>query len=237
MIKTKEVGQWNATNDMATPAQLIKTVAQCLGMPVATIVGYDRGLVDAGLRTKSGRGRSVATVTARDAAHLLTAILGGGQVKDSATTVQRYAATVPHLKTSTPGGFKNTGIVEMATLAPRHSFIDALEQLVVSVHAGSIVPALGHDPRRARTGPDESLEVAALSPGTVGDIRIVNRRGKHINVRYSLAGPVSLSRREGTKSQSWQSRIAMGAESDLEQFRKLSGRTIGAIGKLLEERK
>jgi len=43
---------------MATPGELVRTVAEALGIAEATVVQYDRNLVAAGLRTKGGRGRS-----------------------------------------------------------------------------------------------------------------------------------------------------------------------------------
>jgi hypothetical protein len=61
---------------MATPGQLINTMAEILGVPVPTVAQYDRQLAEAELRTVSGRGRSAAKVNAVDAANLLITIMG-----------------------------------------------------------------------------------------------------------------------------------------------------------------
>jgi hypothetical protein len=222
---------------MATPAELMEVIAGSLGLPVATVVGFDRHLTDAGLRTKVGRGRSVAQVTARDAAHLLTAILGGGQVKDAAETVRRYRRTEPHHATSSRGGFGKSGVAELMALAVHHSFVDALEALIVALtreddSKGAAITG------RSMKGPMRSwsIEVAALTPGTVGDIRITNANGRTTNVRYALPYPFTgrsrkdVSRRE---LETWQARISVQPQSDLEQFRKVSSRTISSIASLL----
>lgn len=62
---------------MATPGDLIRTIAAVTGIPEATVVVYDRSLLDAGLRTKGGRGRSAAKMTALDCARDLLAVMGG----------------------------------------------------------------------------------------------------------------------------------------------------------------
>src|SRR5258705_11448956 len=60
---------------MATPGQLVKCIAEALGIPEPTVVQYDRLLSENGMRSKGGRGTSAAKVTAVDAANLLIAIM------------------------------------------------------------------------------------------------------------------------------------------------------------------
>jgi hypothetical protein len=76
---------------MATPGQLVETTAAILGIPQPTIALYDRVLSEHGLRSKGGRGRSAAKVNARDAAHLLLAVIGssmsGASTKDAAPSL------------------------------------------------------------------------------------------------------------------------------------------------------
>ena len=80
---------------MATPGQLVQTVADMLGVPAETVTNYDR-VFQSGMRSKSGRGRGAAKVTAQDAAYLLIAILGspiaGASVKEAANTCRRYGS-------------------------------------------------------------------------------------------------------------------------------------------------
>ena len=81
---------------MATPGQLVLTMAGALGVSAATVALFDRVLAEHGLRSKSGRGTSAAKVNARDAANLLISILGspmeGAAVKAAATTCRTYSA-------------------------------------------------------------------------------------------------------------------------------------------------
>src|SRR5262245_51999266 len=78
---------------MATPGELVAAVSKLLGVPQPTVAQHDRNLVVAGLRSKSGRGRSAPKVTPRDAAHLLAAVMGSVMVKDSAEVVERFRIT------------------------------------------------------------------------------------------------------------------------------------------------
>src|SRR5712671_4544868 len=85
---------------VASPGELVRKFSELLGIAEPTIVLHDRNLVVAGLRSKSGRGNSAARMTARDAAHLLVAVLGSSHVKDSAETVRRYKETRFHKSAS-----------------------------------------------------------------------------------------------------------------------------------------
>lgn len=79
---------------MATPGELVHAIAEALGVPEPTVVVHDRNLVVAGLRTKGGRGRSAAKITANDAANLLIAVAGStgynAAIKDSASTATAF---------------------------------------------------------------------------------------------------------------------------------------------------
>ncbi|MDQ0317349.1 hypothetical protein [Amorphus orientalis] len=75
---------------MATPKELVETVAAALNVTVNTVTVHDRYLHEAGLRTSGGRGRAAARVTYQDAANLLIAIAMSRNVKDSPETVRTY---------------------------------------------------------------------------------------------------------------------------------------------------
>jgi hypothetical protein len=84
--------------DLATSGQLVEIVASALDIPAATVAVYDRMLSEAGVRTKGGRGRSAAHMTARDAANLLIAIASSPITGSSvANSVQHWSA-VANLK-------------------------------------------------------------------------------------------------------------------------------------------
>lgn len=76
---------------MATPKDLIASVAELTGVPIATVIVHDRNLAEAGLRTPALRGRGVSRVTYQDAANLLIAVAASRNVKDSVKTVRDYA--------------------------------------------------------------------------------------------------------------------------------------------------
>jgi hypothetical protein len=79
-------------------------------MPESRVKNYDRRLMEAGLRTKKGRGRGSAIMTMKDAAILLIAIASTDKVNDAATTAE-------HLW--------NFPLHESADLAPLNKFIRA----------------------------------------------------------------------------------------------------------------
>ena len=61
---------------MATPGELVDTMAEVLGLPIATVTQYDRQLAENSLRSRGGRSRGPAQkVTPRDAANLLISIM------------------------------------------------------------------------------------------------------------------------------------------------------------------
>ena len=121
---------------MASPGELVRKVSELLGIAEPTIVLHDRNLVVAGLRSKSGRGTSAARMTARDAAHLLVAVLGSGHVKDAAETVRRHRQTLFHKSAS--GGYGDSSITALRDLPLDHSFVDAIEALIAAGADGSL---------------------------------------------------------------------------------------------------
>jgi hypothetical protein len=224
---------------MPSPGELVRTVADALGLPEATVVVHDRNLVTEGLRRKGGRGLSAAKVTARDAAHLLTAVLGSGQVKDSASSVRRYSETRPLESASSDAGFAKIGIAELANLPAEHSFVDAMEALIASAASGSLTQAMLDVPAGSRPMKSDAtplIQVAALTPGTVGDIRVAGTRGgMSASVRYALPSPWAHSKHPpDDEVEGWEAKIAEhGVDTDLEQYRRISAKTIMRIGELL----
>lgn len=224
---------------MATPGQFVEVMAEALGVPEATVVVHDRNLVIAGLRSKGGRGRSAAQVTERDAAHLLTAILASAQVRDSVHSVKRYGKTRPHRHTSSADGYKRSGIKELAQLPAEHSFIDALEALIAAAASGTLATAI-HAARPEAQGqkiPVPALiEVAALTPGTIGDIRIAGLGERlSVNVRYAQPTPWDASDKPTQRDvAAWEAKLKkQQPRTDLEQYRRVSAQTIYKLGEAL----
>lgn len=219
---------------MATPGELVHVLAGALGVPEATLVVHDRNLLSAGLRTKKGRGRGAPSVTARDLAHLLTALLGSSQVKDSIASVRRYSDTRPYAAQSSAGLFSRTGIDELAKLPAGHSFIDALEALLVAASSGSMATALGARARKLKTdrmSVAPQIKVAVLTPGTSAEIRIAGlRKGVTASVTYMHPSPWDRpgARQPGKREmEAWEERAKRHrAETDLEQYRQITQKTI-----------
>jgi hypothetical protein len=222
--------------DMATPGQFVEVMAEALGVPEATVVVHDRNLVVAGLRSKGGRGRSAAQVTERDAANLLTAILASAQVRDSVDSVKRYSKTKPHRHTSSADGYKKSGIKELAELPTGHSFIDALEALIAAAASGTLAEAIHADAQGLRVSAPALIEVAALTPGTIGDIRIAGLGDRlSVNVRYAQPTPWDASSKPTQRDVAvWEAKMRkQHPRTDLEQYRRISARTIYKLGEAL----
>lgn len=167
---------------MASPGELVKLIAACTGEDEPTVSVHDRNLVIAGLRSKSGRGRSAAKVTARDAACILTALLGSAKVRDSVDTVHRYEAS-QEAEAREIGHHKWAEFVipEMAALPLSHSFVDALEALI-QITAEHRLFGLRH------------LHIHVRSPATHARITMACERGSekglsHIQTNYGPSGP------------------------------------------------
>jgi hypothetical protein len=125
---------------MATPGQLVRTMASILGIPEPTITQYDRNLAEAGLRQIRGRGTSAAEVSAEDAANLLVAILGspavGASIRMAAGTSKMYGSLVVKKNFSDVARFAEHGLTTLSKLPRRHSFKDALVALIDGASRG-----------------------------------------------------------------------------------------------------
>jgi hypothetical protein len=125
---------------MPTPGQLVEAMAASLGIPVATVIQYDRQLAESGLRTKGGRGLSAAAVTPRDAANLLIAIaaspLAGPTVKEAVRTCEAYGSLKELERVSLIERFPKFGLPTLASLPAGHSLREALSVLIDAAGKG-----------------------------------------------------------------------------------------------------
>jgi hypothetical protein len=222
---------------MASPGQLVRKFSELLDIAEATIVLHDRNLVVAGLRSKSGRGNSAARVTARDAAHLLVAILGSSHVKDSAETVRRYNET-RIFKNLTPG-YEDSAVAALRNLPSDHSFVDAVEALVAAAADGSLEGDTYtelSDVGGVKIGSLAMIEITVQTPWQIADISI---RGAVFttDVRYTLLGPFDRSkplRPSAEELAAWKLKVNQYyGSSDLFQYRRVTDKTIFALGEMI----
>jgi hypothetical protein len=209
---------------MATPPELIQTISDATGLPLATVVDMDRRLVKAKLRTKGGRGLNAARMKTLDAARLLTAVLASPQSNRAAEAVQRYRQTRPDKARSSEKLFAGTGLEDLAGLPANHSFEDGLAAIVASAATG----ALAKLPTRSPV----HIEVFAFTRATHGRIRISGLpQGLVANVEY-LPAPIE---RPGSKAARGNPRADQSL-GDLEQSRRITERTINQVARLFVEK-
>ena len=125
---------------MATPGQLVRTMATVLGIPEPTVIQYDRHLAEAGLRRIRGRGTSAAAVSAEDAANLLIAILGspvvGASIRTAADTSKVYGSLVAYDRWKDPSRFADYGLTTLSKIPKDHTLKDALVAAIEGASRG-----------------------------------------------------------------------------------------------------
>lgn len=233
---------------VASPGEMVKRIAEVFGAPEATVTLHDRNLADAGLRTKGGRGRSAAKMTAADAANLLMAVAGSSMVKNAVQTVQDYSVLPSR------GGeisirkdahsFSNNGnppsswdladfpIPALQALPPDHTFRDALVGLIDAAADGSLreaVKNLRPFSEEHRIPSHWAIEVILWGPYPQAAIRIYchDFSEKH---HYS-AIPTEM---DAIMKWSKELEADRNSNGDLRQIREFSAKTILAVGDLLK---
>jgi hypothetical protein len=213
---------------MAGPAELVQTLSAVTGLPLSTVVDIDRRLVQAGLRTKHGRGVNAARMTPLDAARLLAAVLASPQGNAAADAVHRYTNTRVDKARSSDDLYGTAKLDDLAKLPARHSFIDALAALITSVSSGSIAELIA----TSDNGWAPQIEVFAFTRAVRARIRIAGLpNGLTAAVEYVAAAGGD---RSGRTRRAGQSRRSQADDiGDLEQSRRITERTILPIAELL----
>jgi hypothetical protein len=220
---------------VASPGELVRKLSELLGIAERTIVLHDRNLVVAGLRSKGGRGNSAARMAARDAAHLLVAVLGSSHVKDSAETVRRYKET--RFLKSASGGYDANTIAALRNLPPDHSFVDAVETLIAAAADGSLETAMevyASEIEGEKIGYEAIIEITVQTPWQLGDISI-RGGGASGHGRYGLPNPYDQHLHPPSEEvDAWKQKVKdYYVESDLTQYRKVTAKTILELGQIL----
>ena len=79
---------------MAARGEMVSMLADIFGLPVSAVDVADRALSEAGLRTKSSRGRSATQMSGDDAVSVAIALAGNWGVKAGAPMVARLVAMI-----------------------------------------------------------------------------------------------------------------------------------------------
>ena len=238
---------------MASPGELVNKMAEVLGVPQPTVVQHDRHLAVAGLRTRGGRGRSAAKMTPRDAAHLLVAVMGSGafgmpQAKDTVETLKTVGGLVSlNLHPQHTFKFDKATFPELSSLPERHCFVDAVERLIDCARDGSLVQALLTDggtrePERwyGTSNIDVGVELPSYGYHT-GYSAYIRIDGVNLDahVMYMHVSPFTYQEEPDEEEiQAWLKRSATetSPKGDLKQIRKITVRTILALGQLLQDK-
>jgi hypothetical protein len=221
---------------MVSRALLIEAMAEAMGLPVATVMLYDRQIAAAGLRAKSKRGRGAGGLGPHGAALLLTSILGSGLVKDAASTVERYREARPQRATSTPELYANAGIASLAALPASHNFIDAVTALIEAAATDTLAHSVISSKRQRPLVP--LVEVSAMTPATFGEIRIAGTsNGLVTHVVYTLPGPwEKRGRASPTELGIWEAKVrAARASGTFDQYRRVHADHFVRLGHALSE--
>jgi hypothetical protein len=213
---------------MATPGQLVEAMAASLGIPVATVIQYDRQLAESGLRTKGGRGLSAAAVTPRDAANLLIAIaaspLAGPTVKEAVRTCEAYGSLKELERVAVIERFPKFGLPTLASLPAGHSLREALSVLIDAAGKGETFQIPDREgPLTADfcfvvqfEGPQPWAEI--LADGSLGEGK-PSQMARLVYTSVSMAKGLRKRRPAG--------------RGDLHQTRNISFATIRALGSLI----
>lgn len=246
---TNEEKRNNGVNTVASPGELVKQISETLGAPEATVTLHDRNLANAGLRTKGGRGRSAAKMSATDVANLLVAVAGSSMVKNTVQTVEDYSGLPSRggemSERRDAHSFSNNGnppsiwnlsafpIPALQKLPAEHTFRDALVALIEAAADGSLREAVDNLPVEQFGNhciPNLwRIEVILWGPYPQAAIRIYCKdfSEKH---HYS-AIPTG---RDELMKWSKDREADRNNHGDLRQIREFSSKTILAMGDLLK---
>src|SRR5215211_24315 len=218
---------------MATPGQLVKCIAEALGIPEPSVVQYDRLLAENGLRSKGGRGTSAAKVTAVDAANLLIAIMGspvtGASIKPAIEICKTYGR-LP-VKVGQPSEyaktFRSLGLTTLSKLPTSHTLRDGIAALIEAASVGESLIIDCEDDEGLVSGPETDWHVGIRLDGPTpwADITADASAGEFTHGKYARLVYHNIRRAPGG---AFKRRV-----EDFHQTRTITFKTIRRIGALL----
>ena len=137
--------------------KLIESVADALGVDVATVVTHDRNLLNASLRTRGGRGRAAARMTPNDAANLIIAVAGADQVQNSVNAVKNFGSLrFDPIHSSSR---------EIPGLSMAHTFREVLSEFIAGFQSGDLALASSIELEIKLTRPNYEAEISGEIDG------------------------------------------------------------------------
>jgi hypothetical protein len=224
---------------MASPGQLVETIASALGVPRQTVIQHDRQLAAKGYRRKGGRGRSAIRVTTEDAASLLIAVaaapVSGPVVKETVGTFEKYAS-LPAWKLHhyEPGNW--SGLKVLSELPKGHSFSEALATLIREYARGNFasVDFVWSNFPGAESGDPGDVQVTVTLEGPIptAGIKIIGHRSEpKLEVKdaeLSYQPKISPARAKGG--------LTVSHRGDLVQMRAFTDYTLKAVAALFVDK-
>src|SRR5262245_27054045 len=175
---------------MATPGRLVSEMASALGLTFATVTQYDRALSEAGLRSKSGRGKSASKVTPLDAANLLIGILGspvsGTAIRDAPTTCRVYGGQRVRALGSRPKDLRRLGLHRLAALPEDHTLLEGVVALFEGAAAGEYIKIPSAKERDLYCA-NSCLYLSLVGPTPWAEISVadpINEKGAQARIVY-----------------------------------------------------
>jgi len=219
---------------MASPGQLARCISDILQIPQPTVTEIDRRLVTFrddhhdGLRSKAGRGKSAARVTARDAATLLIATLAAPVAGPVTVRAVDTYFTYAFLPLSNRHG-EDVGLPSLQALPDGHTFATAIETLIESAVSGELQDAFAaHRAEPASAGFSPHVEISIVAPSPRADISVRLKR-KSLGLHYGRAeAPTIYTDTRAPKGRPFR-------YSDLRQVREITHRTILEIARVLAD--
>ncbi len=215
---------------MASPGELVRVMAEVLGVPKAAVVQHDRNLLLAGKRSKGGRGRSAARVTVSDAANLLIPVAAASLIKDTVEAWADYFTLPPDNSDSEKLSW-HVPLAKLQALSPTHSFGDAVVALIGAARDGSLQQFWeSQSDRGDRSAPSRRSLSITLQAVPRPQARISFETGQYSqSIFYSHPMPI-----EDEGFAKWAEEIQnRHGSGDLITLRSISQKTLFAIGELL----
>jgi hypothetical protein len=213
---------------MASPTQLIETMAETLGVTCAACDSTWKELRSNNLVVNSGRGKRGTQVSARDCAVFLLALCGADHVKDSVEAAETYSKCVLDGHNELPT------FAPLAALGARHTLLDAVESVIHAYEAGNIplgeVSMVMPDGRTTVAQQAPSIFLVLASPPPTVPARIGIDQKVIAEYRRAMTGAEMFAGIPGLTEGSKRRIIKKG---DLQIEKRVSSATFTKLGELL----